>query len=164
VFHADDLFIQNKSEYQNNDNSVYEVQTKKYEDKYLQDIRCVHKEWEFTEDEKKRIPELNNTFFNEYLENKNERIEDITKQIIDIEAINIKNTDFLIKPVNTPIKYGKYDELFELLGIFVCEGSLFQKKRFLIDNQHPSGRNSTVSQTHLTIKNHENFNNEILHT
>jgi hypothetical protein len=88
-----ELFIQNKSEYQNNDNSVYEAQTKKYEDKYLQYIRCVHKEWEFTEDEKKQIPELNNTFFNEYLENKNERIEDITKQNIDIETEITKYDD-----------------------------------------------------------------------
>jgi len=71
------------------------------------------------------------------------------------QAKDFKKGEKLIKPVSTPIQNGKYNEIFELLGIFVCEGTLWRDKRFIIDNQHPNGRFCTISQTSLTIKLHE---------
>lgn len=78
------------------------------------------------------------------------------------QTIDLKTDDKLISPIYTKIKEDKYNDLFELLGIFICEGSLFRKKRFLKDKHHKNGRNSTISQTHLCIKNHEiDFKNQI---
>lgn len=77
-------------------------------------------------------------------------------------AGDINSEDKLIAPTHTPVKDGDYDDMFELLGIFICEGSLYQNKRFLTDKRHPKGRNSTASQTNLCIKNHEtDFKNQI---
>ena len=71
-------------------------------------------------------------------------------------ANNLKKGDELIKPI---LEYGirdnLYDDLFELLGIFVCEGKIYSKPRFLIDKQHPKGRISTYHQTHISVKLHE---------
>ena len=74
----------------------------KYEDKYLEDIRQLNKEWVFTEDENKRLPQLIEDFLNGYIETRKEKIEEITKEIInlekeivdDIDAVNyIENED-----------------------------------------------------------------------
>jgi len=68
-----------------NNNNKEEIQPKKYEDKYLHDIRLLNKEWVFTEDENIQIPELKESFLNVYVENMNNRIEQITNEITNIE-------------------------------------------------------------------------------
>jgi hypothetical protein len=60
-------------------------QTLKYEDKYLEDIRKLNKEWEFTEDENNELPRLIEDFLNGYKESKYNRIEEITNEINNIE-------------------------------------------------------------------------------
>lgn len=71
------------------------------------------------------------------------------------QAKNINMNDKLIANFNTNLSNGRRNELLELLGISICEGSLFRYKRWLVDKQHPTGRYSTASQTHLCIKLHE---------
>lgn len=57
----------------------------KYEDKYLEDIRKLCKEWVFTEEENNQLPKLIEDFCNGYIDSKTNRIEEITKEIINIE-------------------------------------------------------------------------------
>jgi hypothetical protein len=70
-----------------------EIQPKKYEDKYLDDIRSLNKDWVFTEDEILQIPHLKESFLNVYIENMNNRIEEITNEIANIEKIINKDND-----------------------------------------------------------------------
>jgi hypothetical protein len=86
-----ELLQQNKS----TDKNIEEQQQKKYEDKYIEHIRSVNKEWEFTEEEEKLIFELKHNFFNEYVENGAERIEDITKEIVGIEKEIIEDNNYV---------------------------------------------------------------------
>ncbi len=74
----------------------------------------------------------------------------------DKEAISIEVGNKLSKPIELEISQeGEYESIFELLGIFICEGSQFRKTYFRTDKRHPSGRNTTTSQTFLSVKNHE---------
>jgi len=57
----------------------------KYEDKYLEDIRRLNKDWKFTEDENNELTKLIQDFCNSYIETKTNRIEEITKKIINLE-------------------------------------------------------------------------------
>ena len=57
----------------------------KYEDKYLEDIRRLNKEWEFTDNENDILPKLIEDFCNGYIESRKNRIEEITKEIINLE-------------------------------------------------------------------------------
>lgn len=57
----------------------------KYEDKYLEDIRTLNKEWIFTEQENNQIPKLIKDFYNEYIENKQNKINKITNRIINLK-------------------------------------------------------------------------------
>ena len=57
----------------------------KYEDKYLEDIRRLNKEWEFTDNENNILPKLIEDFCNGYIESRKNRIEEITKEIINLE-------------------------------------------------------------------------------
>lgn len=68
-------------------------ETFKYEDKYLQDIRRLNKEWEFTDDENNQLPKLIEDFLNGFIENGQEKIEEITKQIIDLEKEIAQDVD-----------------------------------------------------------------------
>lgn len=65
----------------------------KYEDKYLEDIRRLNKEWEFTEDENNNLPKLIADFCNRYIESRTNRIEEITNEIINIEKEIIEDND-----------------------------------------------------------------------
>jgi hypothetical protein len=60
-------------------------QPSKYEDKYLEDIRRLNKEWEFTDNENNILPKLIEDFCNGYIESRKNRIEEITKEIINLE-------------------------------------------------------------------------------
>ena len=57
----------------------------KYEDKYLNDIRKLDKEWIFTEEENNEIPKLIDTFYNGYIETRQNRVEEITQEINTLE-------------------------------------------------------------------------------
>ena len=57
----------------------------KYEDKYLEDIRRLNKEWEFTDNENNILPKLIEDFCNGYIKSRTNRIEEITKEIINLE-------------------------------------------------------------------------------
>jgi hypothetical protein len=65
----------------------------KYEDKYLEDIRRLNKEWNFTEDENYELPKLIEEFCNGYIETKTNRIEEITKEIINLEKEIVEDVD-----------------------------------------------------------------------
>lgn len=58
---------------------------KKYEDKYLDDIRKLSKEWVFTEEENIQIPQLIQDFLNGSIETRQNRIEEIN---IEIDKLN----------------------------------------------------------------------------
>ncbi len=82
--------------------------------------------------------------------------------VLPVEDIHVG--DKIFSPKQTLLRNNKdgYDELFELLGIFVCEGSMYRKKRWLKDKQHLKGRWFTQSQTHCSVKHHEvDFKNHI---
>ena len=57
----------------------------KYEDKYLNDIRKMNKEWIFTDEENLEIEQLHKDFLNGYIECKQNRIQEI---IDEIECLN----------------------------------------------------------------------------
>lgn len=65
----------------------------RYEDKYLEDIRRLNKEWEFTEDENNELPKLIEDFYNGYIETMQNRIEEITKEINNLEKEIVEDTD-----------------------------------------------------------------------
>ena len=65
----------------------------KYEDKYLEYIKTVNKEWEFTEDENYEIPKLIQDFCNSYIKTQTDRIEEITNEIINLENEIAEDSD-----------------------------------------------------------------------
>jgi len=65
----------------------------KYEDKYLQDIRRLNKEWEFTKDEKYELPKLIQDFCNSYCKTQTNRIEEITNEITNLEKEISEDSD-----------------------------------------------------------------------
>lgn len=67
----------------------------KYEDKYLEDIRRLNKDWEFTEDENNELPKLIEDFCNGYIESRTNKIEEITKEIINLEKEIEEDNDVL---------------------------------------------------------------------
>lgn len=75
----------------------------------------------------------------------------------DIKSAMLQKGMTLLKPVMKNNNLSKYtfDELYELVGIFISEGNIYRKKRFIKDKQHPKGRYSTVSQTYICTKKHE---------
>jgi hypothetical protein len=68
-------------------------QALKYEDKYLEDIRRLNKEWEFTEDENNELSQLIEDFLNGYIKSKTNRLEEITNEINNIEKDISEDTD-----------------------------------------------------------------------
>lgn len=74
------------------DNNNTEINTEekikeppKYEDKYLEDIRKLDKDWKFTEDENNELTNLIDEFCNDYIKTKENRIKEITDEIINLE-------------------------------------------------------------------------------
>lgn len=74
------------------ENTNTEINTKekikeplKYEDKYLEDIRNLDKDWEFTEDENNELTKLIYEICNDYIKTKENRIKEITAEIINLE-------------------------------------------------------------------------------
>ena len=72
-------------------------QVKKYEDKYLDDIRQLNKEWVFTDEESEQIPTLASDFFNASILCKQERIEEIEIEIDDLHKaiFNDKSSTYI---------------------------------------------------------------------
>lgn len=58
---------------------------KKYEDKYLDDIRRLNKEWEFNEEELLELPILSDNFFNDSLQSIINRMKQIETEISNLE-------------------------------------------------------------------------------
>jgi len=68
----------------------------KYEDKYLENIRKLDKDWKFTEDENYELTKLIQDFYNSYIETKRNRIEEITIEIINLEKIIAEDSESFI--------------------------------------------------------------------
>ena len=70
--------------------------TPKYEDKYLEDIRRISKEWIFTKNENDELPELIEKFYKGYLDIKVQKIEEIGNEIGELEKqISQDTTDVI---------------------------------------------------------------------
>lgn len=67
----------------------------KYEDKYLNEIRKMNKEWEFTDEEKSEIPKLFEDFLNGHIESRLNRIEEITNEINRLKKEMAEDTDII---------------------------------------------------------------------
>ena len=67
----------------------------KYENKYLEDIRSLNKEWIFTEEENNEIPQLIQLFLNASIENRQNKINEI---IGEIKSLN----DEILQDIDTP--------------------------------------------------------------
>ncbi len=65
----------------------------KYEDKYLNDIRNLNKDWVFTEEENNDLPMIIKNFYNRYIDLKVEKIEEINKKIAELENEISQDTD-----------------------------------------------------------------------
>ena len=85
----DDVENDKKITFENNIEIINEPEPSKeaakYEDKYLNDIRKLEKEWIFTEEENNELPNLIDNFYSGYIKTRQDRIEEITKEIINIE-------------------------------------------------------------------------------
>ena len=66
-------------------NDLKDKTLSKYEDKYLNDIRRLNKEWVFTADEQNKIIELTENFFNGSINNMNLKLKEINKEISELE-------------------------------------------------------------------------------
>lgn len=78
---------------EDDENEINTKKPPKYEDKYLEDIRRINKEWEFTDDENQQLSKLIEEFLNGYIETRKEKIEEITTQIIDLEKEILEDRD-----------------------------------------------------------------------
>jgi hypothetical protein len=65
----------------------------KYEDKYLEEIRALNKDWVFTEEEANELPKLAEDFYNVYMETKQMRLEEITKLILELKKEIFEDND-----------------------------------------------------------------------
>lgn len=68
-----------------NDAHTEENTPKKYEDKYIDDIRNLNKEWEFTEEEQMLLPDLSLHFFNNSKQNMTNKMEQLLIEIDNLE-------------------------------------------------------------------------------
>lgn len=84
-----DYWTYENLEYDNNNTEINteenQKKTPKYEDKYLEDIKKLDKDWEFTEDENNELTKLIDEFSNDYIKMKENRIKEITAEIINLE-------------------------------------------------------------------------------
>jgi hypothetical protein len=65
----------------------------KYEYKYLEEIRRLSKDWVFTEEENNELPNLIEDFYNIYMETKLMRLEEISKQILELKKEILEDSD-----------------------------------------------------------------------
>ncbi len=65
----------------------------KYEDKYLNEIRNLNKEWVFTDEELENAKSISKEFFESLLQNKNNRISEIENEIISLEKEITEDND-----------------------------------------------------------------------
>jgi hypothetical protein len=70
---------------EHNSNKNNDKPLPKYEDKYLEQIRKLNKEWIFTEEEIQKLPNLVEDFYNDYIGTRKERIEEINRNITKLE-------------------------------------------------------------------------------
>ena len=57
----------------------------KYEDKYLEDIRKLNKEWIFTDEENNELPNIIETIYKGYIDSRLEKSSNIAKQILELQ-------------------------------------------------------------------------------
>lgn len=72
---------------------IKEKEPVKYEDKYLEEIRRLNKDWVFTEEEASELPKLAEDFYNVYMETKQMRLEEITKRILELKKEIFEDSD-----------------------------------------------------------------------
>jgi hypothetical protein len=77
------------------DNIVEEVEKpqKKYEDKYLDDIRRLNKEWEFTDSEKIELSTSESNLFNDFKKSRIEKMEQIQIEIGNLQREILEDAD-----------------------------------------------------------------------
>jgi hypothetical protein len=75
------------------DSKISTKEPTKYEDKYLENIRTLDKEWIFTEDENTELPKLIEDFYNGYMETRLMRLEEISKQMLDLKKEIVEDSD-----------------------------------------------------------------------
>jgi hypothetical protein len=97
------------SEYDNNKSSI------KYENKYLNDIRELNKEWVFTPEEHSKIIELTESNFNTIKENMILRLKKIEQDIFELEN-EIKDDEDYVEDYNSEIhnKQDEYKYIYEM--------------------------------------------------
>jgi hypothetical protein len=79
--------LENENELENElekKNQEYK-ESPKYEDKYLEDIRKLDKEWVFTQEEHNEFSKLFADFYNLSIETRKNRMEEITKERVELE-------------------------------------------------------------------------------
>jgi hypothetical protein len=72
----------------NNSEIIYDEKPKepiKYEDKYLDDIRKLNKEWIFTDEENNELPKNIETIYKGYIDSRLEMSSNIAKQILELQ-------------------------------------------------------------------------------
>ena len=72
-----------------------EIPPPKYEDKYLDDIRKLNKEWIFTDEELKTKISLAKDFYDASVDNINNQISEIENQVISLEKEILEDTDVI---------------------------------------------------------------------
>ena len=80
----------------NNSKIIEEKHIQRYEDKYLDDIRRINNEWEFTKEDLTELPTIFCKFFNMSKENIINEMKEIQTQIFNLEKeINTEQIEFL---------------------------------------------------------------------
>jgi len=75
--------------------TIVETLPQKYEDKYLNDIRKLNKEWDFTVEELQTENSLSKEFYDGSVDNINNRIAEIENQIISLETKILEDADVI---------------------------------------------------------------------
>lgn len=76
----------------------------KYEDKYLDDIRRLNKEWFFNPNEQSKIIELTENFLNDSIDNMNLKLKEINEEIYELQK-EINDEDCNSDEINDENKY-----------------------------------------------------------
>jgi len=108
----------------------------KYEDKYLDDIRKLNKEWIFTDEENNELPKLIETIYKGYIDSRLQRSSHIAKQILQLqkEIEDDKDSINFVEVVNEE-GYDEPNTLEEKNEIRNSEIELLQKELNEIMNE-----------------------------